>query len=544
MSDNNDNIKAILEEEAQRKERRRRAFKELLDEQREKGNHVFALKAKMGATDSYVTTASLAWIENHVKFAADLPIFKGKSDQKTKRVEVNEHTLELLQQRKPDWRRQLPMTEYLTRDNHKFPPLLVVGYQQWAYEDPKESDNWDSDGKAIRPSVPVMPLDSHEYFLDIDNKETIYYALDGQHRLMAILGLKELLQTSHLRDKKEDGKETKMTVGLDKIIELIIRRRKNLGDDNDDEAAVHNMLQGRMDEEMGIEIIPAVQKGETIKDAVSRLRQIFVDVNENARPPSKGDNILLDQNNGFRIIARYMMVSHDLLNKGKTSTKTTQLPEKSNCYTALSDLTNVAEEYLGQIRDSAYSFWKNDPVFGHKRFGYIRPPEEELDQGKIDLAVYFDALAKLPSHERFIQAAANDRNKLRTEDDNILFRPIAQSALAGAIGLILHNSEIPKEQFPNKLNKIFTTLAEQEIKGNLKLKKEDGPWYGVLCDASKKMRRHKHYKELCQTLFVHLLHGLENENLENLRNDFCSARQDASTAGHPINTDLPPPWNR
>ena len=71
-----------------------------------------------------------------------------------------------------------------------------------------------------------------------------------------------------------------------------------------------------MDEVMGIEIIPAVQSRETFRESVSRLRNVFVDVNENAKRLEKGELTLLDENDAFRIVARTVMTKHPLFKGG------------------------------------------------------------------------------------------------------------------------------------------------------------------------------------------------------------------------------------
>lgn len=541
MSKEND-IDKLLQEEEERDARRRNALAALLDEQREKAGHVFALKAHMGITESYIASVSLSWVESNIKFAADLPLFKGKSDPNSKQVSIDKDTTEFLQQRAPDWRRQLPMSVYLAeRDNHKFPALLVVCYQDWAYQPPHKSNNWGADKRAIKHSLPIVPLDSDGFFLDIADKQTLYYALDGQHRLMAIKGFRELLANRELYERDKQGKQKKYCVTLQgeesdsAVINSIVEQRRRLGKGSIDENEILKELQNRMNETIGIEIIPAVQKGETQEEAVTRLRQIFVDVNERAKLPSKGDNIMLDNSNGFRVVARRIMVSHNLLDENKTSVTQPQLPETSECYTTLQGLVEITENYLGKIE---YAHW-GTPLFGKKDFGYMRPPEEDIRKGIATMAEYFNALAELPSHVRFVQAIKEDRWQLRSNEpieddpspmilDNVLFRPIVQSALASAIGDILEKGEIPEGEIPEKLADIVARMSKQEQRGMLQLRNAKSPWFGVLCDPVDKkmpMRRQGFYKELCQRLFFYLLHGLEEPDKEELRKDFAESRK-------------------
>ena len=86
------------------------------------------------------------------------------------------------------------MTAYLaTRRHPKFPPLLLVAYQHWVYDD--GSDKWAPDGKAMHDSLTLTGLEPSGTYWDLDDSDTFFYALDGQHRLMAIQGLNELVTT-------------------------------------------------------------------------------------------------------------------------------------------------------------------------------------------------------------------------------------------------------------------------------------------------------------------------------------------------------------
>ena len=97
------------------------------------------------------------------------------------------------------------MTLYLAaRRNHKFPPLLVVITQKWV--DDARADEWET-GFATKDSLEYEPLDSSGYFVDLAlEADSMLYAIDGQHRLMAIKGLKELSDTGQLGSRRASGK--------------------------------------------------------------------------------------------------------------------------------------------------------------------------------------------------------------------------------------------------------------------------------------------------------------------------------------------------
>ena len=411
----------------------------------------------------------------------------------------------------------------------------MVGYQDWVYN--YNAEQWGLDERAMQNSLTVMSLEPKAIYFDLDIKNTKYYALDGQHRLMAILGLQELLTKGKLFSLDVDGKpKPKRFITRDTVIKQI---QKETGED---EISIHNRLERLMAERIGIEIIPAVSDGETYKEALFRLRTTFVDVNEKAKKLTPGELIILDENEGFRVIARNIMVTHDLL-KDKIHQKRGQLLESSVYYTALEPLVEIARNYLGAKTE--FSHWK-DPVLGDKSLGFLRPDEIELSKGIVTLNDYFDAFKKLPSHLRFIQGKPAGDIRKKDGEDNILFRPIAQVALAEAIAYLESEHEM-------SLESIIKVLAKQEGAGQLRLRDRHAPWFGVLCDPiDEKMRRKKENRTLCSRLFCYLLGGgiTDDKEREDLRNDFADARrirdnEAVNIDGKLINKDkvqLPNPW--
>lgn len=251
---------------------KRRALHVLLGEFHAKANHHLAIQIHMGDVASYITSVPLRWIADRVGFAADLPIFR-ESAEGSKRIAVDPDTIEAIQQRQPDWKRQQGMTEYLaTRQHHKFPPLLLVAYQHWVYE--IDNDKWGPDGKAMDDSLSIIGLEPNGAYWDLDDSDTRFYALDGQHRLMAILGLRDIVTTGSLHALDENRKpQNKPPLSRDELV------KRGGGDRH----AIHEGLRRLMDERIGIEIMPAVVSGETFAHALRRLRQLFVDVNRRPR---------------------------------------------------------------------------------------------------------------------------------------------------------------------------------------------------------------------------------------------------------------------
>ena len=494
---------------------KRRALRMLLDEQKQREGHLLALGARMGRTTSYIASAKLEWVAQKVGYAADLPILAESVDKDAKHIKANEITAGNIQQRRPDWRRQLQMSVYLSTRHHKFPPLLVVAYQNWVYDE--TADQWGAGGKARRDSITAIPLDHHGAYCDLDvGEDTHFYALDGQHRLMAIQGLHDIVKKGQLMALTEDRKpKGNKSISLQQVVDFAIRRE---GDEANPDIVRNNLLGVMSSERVGIEIIPAVAAGETFRESVIRLRSVFVDVNERARKPTKSESILLDERNGFRMTAVRVMVNHDLLKAGekgeKVDLKKPDISESGQYYTSLQALADISRLYLGQKEE--FTFWR---IVGDEDAGYVRPSDSELDRANEALSAYFDALARIPSHLRFIQGAK--ASEIRANEDNILFRPVAQVALAEACAELEREYGVP-------MDSIVEELTRQEENGQMKLKDPKSPWFGVLCDpATENMRRHDNARKLCTRMFVYLLGGgiSDPEARKDLRGEFADARR-------------------
>ncbi|MDE0711384.1 MAG: hypothetical protein OXH60_04525 [Rhodospirillales bacterium] len=522
-----ENIDEVLDEVANLEEednRYLRGLRTLLDWYfRKYSDHsrLIASRTTMGTTTSYVTSVSLKWIHENVRFARELPVFKEHVQPETGRISINDTTIDYLQQREPDFRRQLPMVAYLAaRKYHKFGPLILVAYKSWVHD--KKSDNWGPDGRAVEPSLNEQPLDSRASLVDLDVAGTQYYALDGQHRLMAIKGLNDLLD-GRLESKDQAGR----TRPRNALVRDEVEYNVFLSQDKDRYGLEITNLDDLLNEVMGIEIIPAVQRNETYKEAVTRLRNIFVDVNETAQRPKKGEIILLSETQGFRIVARTIMIKHELFQAEKGLRVNESMPnltERAREYTTLVTLSEIAEAYLASkpIGDTGKIFesWLTPILANRKECGYLRPDGTEINDALDKLTKYFDALKTIPSHKEMVDGKPVPDLRSRKDRDNILFWPIAQVAFAKAV------ASLQIEQGKN-LHDLVSLLAKYEAKNCLRLTSQQAPWYGVLCDvSSNKIRRHKTSQDLATKMFTYLMGGgyPDDDDRERLRKEFFAAR--------------------
>ena len=534
MSDSDDtSIYSDLHEIEKQQRLKRRALRGLLDEQRQRKNHAVGINSMMGSSRSFVTSFDLSWAAENIRFASELPIFNEYRDDHGF-VKPDNRTKHLIQQRQLDWRRQVPMTLYLAaRENHKFPPLLVVVTRQWV--DQPDADEWGPQKRALEDSLLYAPIDSNAEFVDLSFETgtgSILYAIDGQHRLMALRGLKDLVRDGHLYKKSAIGEEQKKNrLEIDHIIAM---SRHRIG---------RSDIQKLLDERIGIELIPAVMAGETREEALQRLRTLFVHVNRNATPLAKNELALLDEDDGFAVVAR-MMVDHPLLMNRVKMTGGHHLTENARHVTTLETLKSISAAYLGH----KFPGWKPHKFTPKLPF---RPEWDELWDGKNDLVKFFDALAQLPSFDAIRQGATAGEFRRTSDNDgaaHLLFRPMAQAALASALGHLM--SEGAPSPTP-----YWSKVQEADEDGRFRIDDPSLPWYGPAWDpVAKNMRRRISDQKLVTRLFLHLLDGgtPDEEVRERLRMDFATARivtadadEAIDLAGTVVGMDkikLPHPW--
>jgi DGQHR domain-containing protein len=345
-------------------------------------DRILVQKTEMGGTEAYVGSVTLEWFAGRVHFASGLPLLQKKYNPETDNIEIDADSIDEIQQRPLDWSRQAPLVQYLAaRKNHKFPPVLVVINQPWV-DNPKAAE-WDSQGRATKSTTEFTALDKDDKagLLNISEENVTIYALDGQHRLMGVQGLMELIKTGKLQRYRKDKTAYETFITLADLVEQY--------------RVEPSYLQSLPKEKIGIEFICAVAAGETREEARRRVRSIFVHVNLMAAPLSKGQLAQLNEDDGFSIVARKIAVNHPLLEQQETrkprvNWNSATVAANSTVLTTLQAVKEMSERYLGQ----KYSHWK--PL--DKGLIPMRPEDEELEQGIQEFHKLFDYLASLPSY--------------------------------------------------------------------------------------------------------------------------------------------------
>lgn len=524
---NDTDIDKILHTINNREEELRASMGALLDIYSGKDSEIFVNSAEMGGTESYVTSVSLDWFASKVRFAAQLPKFAEYVDPDNNVIELNVNTIENVLQRPLDWSRQAQLTQYLaTTPRHKFPPVLVVISQPWVYD--PNADEWDENGRAIKSSASFKAFDSHAKFGMLDVSEGMQiFAIDGQHRLLGVKGLKKLIDGETLYIKNKNGKDTTEKITVD-----ILKSHYNNVDENH--------IQALGAETIGIEFISAVSEGETSEEARQRIRSIFVHVNKQAEKLKEGDLATLDEDSGFTIAARRVGSVHKLFD-GRINWSDKQISKRSKNLTTLVSIAETSKNLLGGLFDNWHPIFKGVPS--------QRPEEIYLVYGQNILKAYFDRFMKLPSIERIIQGTEPkkirnftfEKDESDTGEANILFRPIGQEAISKAVGNILqrelqnsgYNIEEDHKENINDiyqkvneiLDKLFNKLNSFDKDGRFSMIEEpQSLWYGIFYDFRKKTIRVKGVKQAAE-LFEYLFVGdTDEDRRENLREEIAQVR--------------------
>lgn len=463
---------------------------------------ILVQRTNMGGSEAYIGAVTLQWLADRVKYASEMSLLSEQHQPQDKNIAIDSDSIEVIQQRPLDWSRQAALVQYLAaRTTHKFPPVLVTIDRGWV--DNIHAPEWGRGGKASESAAMFMPIDGNNSvgLLDVGDSVRIY-ALDGQHRLMGVQGLMELLRVGELPryNKERHPVGNKITLA-------------ELGTSEE-------YLQSLPQETIGIEFISAVVKGETQLEARRRIRSIFVHVNLMAISLSKGQLAQLDENDGFAIVARQIAVNHPLLKdtpgrKPRVNWDSATVATKTTVLTTLQALQDMAAKYL----QHQYPQWKPK---AQKGLVPLRPDNAELETGIAAFSRLFDRLSQFTSYGRL---QAEDTTQLRRfsfepggGEGHILFRPVGQVAFTQGVGMAVFKKKMAETDVFRKLDRYDADGGFSNI--NL----PQSLWYGILYDPNKK-RILVSGRDLAAKLIVYLVGGVDNDfDRAELRRQVAEAR--------------------
>lgn len=528
----------FLGEQSEMNDQRREILAALLSKAISRNGHFAAFASAMGKTfsgdgslvapvPSYTVLHSLEWISQHIRLGSEMPFMENKIDHETGRLIVDYSNADEIKQRAPDWTRQAALAAYLAQPQRKFGPIMAVISPAWVEEPGHEK--WDKNGRALRGAADFAALEPGGTvgLLRLDGVRV--YALDGQHRVLGMRGLRELRDKRFLQLRTKDGTPRGSDLSLDDFIE-------NFGLTIEELQAVFN-------DTMPVEYIPAVVAGETHSEATRRIRRTFIALNSYAKKTDKGENILLDETDGFSIVARRIAVQHRMFEGGGTNKrinwKTTSIPSgRTPFITTLSALQEIARIYLTSTRPKVVLKWKASM----SGMVPVRPPDEELDAGYAALAEFFDHVSKLPLFQRLSGVGADEeqaflekwrefprfgRNGAVVDGTggfrgHLLLRPLGQVILANAVAELARAEEL--DGVGLSLKTIFRRLAKFDEDGGFEAHRPSNVWWGVTYTHTTN-RMLNRAKSWAHRLLVQLVAGIRNaDERQDLWGEWVSAR--------------------
>lgn len=276
-----------------------------------------ALKARVGDWNYYICVMKYAQIKKQIEFAHDLGgnVDLGKLIQRG----ISERTKDI--------------TEYLLKSEHRFLGAIIVA--AWG-GDPKylsvEMDNANGVLDGLDNAFGVLTFDD----------SVRYFALDGQHRLKAII----------------DAVKIDPVLGNEEICVILVSHY-----DTDD---------GR-----------------------KKTRRLFSNINKNARKTTAGEDIALDEDDGYSILTRRFIDEHPfLMESGRVIvfTKLGDSGEISVAGGAIPKTDKKAVTTITTLHEILINLGFSLKPTMQKRT--IRPPEEDLEESFEILKTRLDDLFK------------------------------------------------------------------------------------------------------------------------------------------------------
>ncbi|GEM_PF-2374086 len=509
-------------EQAEMNEQRREILATLLSKAISRNGHFAAFASAMGKTVasdatstavfSYTALHSLEWISRHIRLGSEMPFMENKIDHQTGRLIVDYSNADEIKQRAPDWTRQAALAAYLAQPQRKFGPIMAVISPDWV-EDPNH-ENWDERGRARLGAAEFLPLEPGGTIGLVKLDGVRVYALDGQHRILGMRGLRELRDQGFLQLRTKDGTPRGSEFSRDEFFESF-----GLGIEE---------LQAIFNDTMPVEYIPAVVVGETHSEATRRIRRTFIALNSYAKKTEKGENILLDETDGYAIVARRLAVNHPLFEGGGTNRrvnwKTTSIPSgRTPFITTLSTIQEIAQTYLPAVAGDLVRRWES-PISGMVP---VRPPDEEVDTAYERLAELFDHIHKLPIFRRLEEQDVDENLDLlekwrefpkysRTGQvldgtggnrGHLLLRPLGQAILVNAVAELASSEE--SGGYGLTMKTIFRRIGEIDSDEGFEARRTKSVWYGVTY-APTTNRIINRNKSWAHKLLVHLVAGIKD----------------------------------
>lgn len=295
------------------------------------------------------------------------------------------------------------ITEYLLKSKHRFLGGLVVA--AWAGH-PTYTPMSMEDPEGI-----LQGLDREFGVLTFDGSQQ-YFVLDGQHRLRAI----------------KDAMKQNPDLGKEDICVLIVTHWDN--------------PEGRM-----------------------RTRRLFSNINRNAKQTGVAENIALDEDDGFAILARRMLDEHEFLKQDGRVKVITYAGEEGELRLASGSVSKTDARALTTMT-VLYDLlqYLGFDLPGAMRVKTTRPMDDVLDESYNVLTARVNDLLKSCGNVRErLEAAASAREvrapKNAEGEGHPFMRPVVQKAVARVASGIVQQGALPWPEIMQRLSGLEWKMA-------------------------------------------------------------------------------------
>jgi len=466
---------------------------------------------------SYTVLHSLEWISQNIRLGSEMPFMANKIDHATGRLVVDFSNADEIKQRAPDWTRQAALAAYLSQPHRKFGPIMAVISPEWVED--AGNRNWDAQNRALTTAADFTPIEPGGRVGLLRLEGVRLYALDGQHRVLGMRGLLELQERGFMQLRAHDGTPRGGVMSKEEFFESF---RLEIED-----------LQSVFNDTMPVEYTPAVVKGETHGEATRRIRRTFIAINSYAKKTDKGENILLDESDGYAIVARRLGVGHPLFRaedrmEQRVNWKSSSILSGSSHLTTLSTLKEAAAAYLPVVKPEIFGQWRA-PLRGMVP---MRPPDDKIDLGSDLMFKLFDRILKLPIFQVLQRTAPHEYNAVlnrwREFPDfdmfdprlliqaeagrsrgHLLLRPLGQIILVKAVAELVSSEENGGHGLG--IDFVFQSLEQIASNRGFEMPRPQTVWYGVTY-GSVRGRIVTANKAWAHRLLVQLIAGLKSDD--------------------------------
>lgn len=328
-----------------------------------------AMRARMGDWNFFMVRMRMKEVKNEVNFAHDIH---------------HDGTLSQAIQRVLEARRvKSGLAQFLDRADRFFSSIVVAaigGSPKWC---PVRIDS-----SVVPDLLQDSPaLDDVFGILTFDGDEK-YYALDGQHRVLAI--------KTRLEEKPHDE------VGNDYLSVLVVMPQDDASDSPDWQV---------------------------------RYRRLFSSLNRYAKKTDRDTDIIMDEDDLFAILTRRLITEHDFFqatgrqrDSSRIETKGKNIRKGQPHFTSLQTLYGMNIALLSSKARSTEGWHHQDGERNLRTIIQRRPSEETLDQYYDELCRYWDAI--LTAFPDLREEPRLMRSNTGTGKAHALFYPIVQELFA------------------------------------------------------------------------------------------------------------------